>query len=333
MTTNLKIIAEIASAHEGNLDLLKHLLISSKQTGANFVKLQIYKFKELVHVVKGEKYNLQRNEISKTDWEKIISFSKDNSIQLIIEPYDLESFDITKSQEAVVGYKVPTADINNKELIQHIAAEGKDIYLGIGGAYEEEINDALEIITRNDYQNIVLMHGIQSFPTKVEDCLLYKIPHLRKRYNLDIGYADHIDADNKIMSFTVPAIAVAMGANVIEKHITKDRAAKSFDYYSALNPHEFSEFVEFINMASQSIGSDCGDELNLAEIEYRNKMKKFAILNNDVCIGDSLSHADVCFKRVNLPGISRSDFTNMQDAKFNKNLKSGQPILREYLDE
>ena len=81
-----------------------------------------------------------------------------------------------------------------------------------------------------------------------------------------------------------------------------------------------------------SLGKPNGLRLNEAEIEYRNKMKKFAILKSDVSKGEKLSSVEVCFKRVNFDGISRRNFIEYKDLRFNKNLEAGSPIKKEYLD-
>ena len=332
MKSQIQIIAEIASAHEGNLELLKSLILKSSKTGADFVKVQIYNFEELVHKIDGVKTNLEGNELSPNEWIEVIKFSGHHSINLIAEVYDLKSFEITKSRNEIFGYKIPTADINNHELLIGVAKEGKPIFLGIGGANEDEIFDSISIINKYASSEIILMHGIQSFPTKIEDCLLQKLISLREIFNLKTGYADHVDAEDTIMSFTVPALAVSLGAQIIEKHITPNRAKKSFDYFSALNPDEFTHFVEYIHSVPLCVGNPDGLNLNEAEIEYRNKMKKFAILKNGVSKGEKLSSVEVCFKRVNLEGISRRNFIEYKDARFNKDLVAGSPIKKEYLD-
>ena len=308
------------------------MILKSSKTGADFVKVQIYNFNELVHKIDGIKSNLEANELSVEEWIEVIEFSGHHFINLIAEVYDLKSFEITKSRNEIFGYKIPTADINNHDLLIGVAKEGKPIFLGIGGANEDEISDSISVIKEHTSSEIILMHGIQSFPTKIEDCLLQKLITLRETFNLETGYADHIDAEDKIMSFTVPALAVSLGANIIEKHITPNRAKKSFDYFSALNPDEFTYFVKYMHDVPLSLGKPNGLRLNEAEIEYRNKMKKFAILKNDVSKGDKLSSVEVCFKRVNFDGISRRNFIEYKDLRFNKNLEAGSPIKKEYLD-
>ncbi len=332
MKSQVQIIAEIASAHEGNIDLLKSLILKSSKTGADFVKVQIYNFNELVHKVDGVKSNLEGNELSVKEWIEVIEFSGHHSINLIAEVYDLKSFEITKSRNEIFGYKIPTADINNHDLLLNVAKESKPIFLGIGGANVDEISDSISIINKYPSSEIILMHGIQSFPTKIEDCLLQKLVSLKEMFNLKTGYADHIDAEDTIMSFTVPAIAVSLGAHIIEKHITPNRAKKSFDYFSALNPDEFTRFVAYMHDVHLCVGKPNGLSLNDAEIEYRNKMKKFAILKNNVSKGDKLSSVEVYFKRVNLEGISRRNFLEFKDSRFNKDLEAGSPIKKEYLD-
>ena len=328
---DIKVIAEIASAHGGDKASLINLLEKADQTGADFVKIQVFNFTELVHLTEGETSDLEQIELSINDWLDILSFAESNNINLLAEVYDLPSLQILKNKPSIAGFKIPTADINNSELIKEVAKEAKPVFIGIGGAKIYEIEESIKELSLNGATKIILLHGIQSFPTKLEDSFLSKVPLLKEKFNLEIGYADHIDAEDKHLAILVPSIAVAMGAKYIEKHITLDRSKKGFDYYSSLNPDEFTNFIKLIKSTSLAI-SDVSDlELEAAEISYRNKMKKFGILNADVSKGQLLSESDIVFKRLAETGLTRVDLNQMLDHRFKDNYQKNMPIQKEHL--
>lgn len=332
---DIKVIAEIASAHGGDKTSLMTLLEKANQTGADFVKIQVFNFAELVHLTEGETSDLEQIEISINDWLEVLSFAESKNINLLAEVYDLPSLQILKNKPSIVGFKIPTADINNSELIKEVAKEAKPVFIGIGGAKIYEIEESIKELSLNGATEIILLHGIQSFPTKLEDSFLSKVPLLKEKFNLEVGYADHIDAEDKNLAILIPSIAVAMGAKYIEKHITLNRSKKGFDYYSSLNPDEFTNFVKLIKSTSLAISDVIDLKLEAAEILYRNKMKKFGILNADVSKGQLLSESDIVFKRLTEKGLTRFDLDQMLEHRFKDNYQKNMPIQREhlYIDE
>ena len=320
----LIVIAEIASAHGGDVTAIKKMIAAASATGADFIKLQIYQFDQLVAGDNSKFQDLKTIEIQPEEWIKILDYAAEINANLIAEVFDKESFILLKGRNEIKGFKIPTADITDIDFINLVCTENKAIFLGIGGATNVEIDKALECLGKHNEIETILLHGIQSFPTKVEDCLLSRIPILKEKYNCDIGYADHIDAEDTLLAFTIPAMAVSMGANVIEKHITLDRSEKGYDYYSSLNPSEFSDFVMFIRSACQSIGGpESYSTLTTAEISYRNNMKKFAILESKLEVGSSLDSALIAYKRTSVPGMTRGDIELQRKHSSIKNLEAG----------
>ena len=152
-----------------------------------------------------------------------------------------------------------------------------------------------DIFSNQDKKNISLMHGYQNYPTKLQD-LEIKNFFLKDRFGLDVGFVDHVDASSSYLSFLIPAMAVSV-EQYIEKHITLNRSKKGPDYYSALNPNEFYDFVKYLKLSSISLERQDFSIANENERIYREQMKKYAILNRDVEEGTDLSLDDIDFKR------------------------------------
>jgi len=321
----IKVISEIASAHEGDTVKLRELIFSAVSSDADFIKLQIFNFNELVASDNKVFSILKKVELGSFEWISVLDYAYSIGAKIIAEVYDDKSFNLVKGHKSIKGYKIPTSDINNFDLISVISNENLPVFIGTGGATQLEIDKAFNIF--KDREPPILIHGIQSFPTKVSDSYLEKISLLRNRYKCEVGYADHVDAEDKYLAFIIPAMAFSRGARYIEKHITLSRENKGLDYYSALNPGEFINFVKIMKQISGSFSDTNSIEfLGKAEIEYREKMKKYAVAKDQIKKGDPLTSECVVFKRTNEPGLSNFEFFNFINKEFNQDVNKNEVI-------
>ena len=152
------------------------------------------------------------------------------------------------------------------------------------------------------------MAGFQNFPTKIEDTNLGKISLIKETFKTKIGYADHIDSNQNLYSFSIPLMAYTLGAEIIEKHITLNRKSKSTDYYSSLDPKEFKKFVDFFKKSNKAFSAKKWD-LSNAEIKYRKFNKTFAVAKLNFFKGHKIKVKDLHFKRTNKSGITRDQLT------------------------
>lgn len=330
---SVAVICEVASAHGGDPSRLIELLKAAANADADWVKLQIFSTERLVSR-DSESYSLFKSiEISPQQWARIFDHAIGLQLRVIAEVFDMPSLEVAVSSGSVRAYKIPTADLGDTELVAAVCRQGKPVFIGIGGATTEEIDAIVEKVARHSDAELVLMHGFQNFPTRLEDSLLSRIPWLRDRYRCRVGFADHVDADDLEMARTVPAMAVVAGATVIEKHLTLDRAAKGFDYYSALNPEEFAQFVQHMRRVHAAIGKAANGELTPAEIAYRTKMKKFAVAEELISCGTVLRDARITYRRTSAAGLSRSEIAKFSDMRFNRDLQAGMTIEATHLEK
>jgi sialic acid synthase SpsE len=187
----------------------------------------------------------------------------------------------------------------------------------VGGVEFREIKYAYKQLS-NHSSDIILMCGFQNFPTKIKDVKLNKIIKLKKYFKSIMGFADHTDAEQKNLAFGIPLMAYSLGASVIEKHITKNREKKGNDYYSSLNPNEFSEFVTFLKTCQKAFGNSKEWQLSKAEIKYKKFTSKFAVASKDIKKGEKITKNNVIFKRTNQIGISQNDFALFTGKKISK---------------
>ena len=325
------IIAEIASAHEGNPDLAERLYRLAAETGADAVKFQIFRRDALLCHHHPKYASFGEIEMSAAAWRRLLQVAAELPPDLMVEVFDEESLALAEESGAVAAYKVPTSDLGNLPFLQRLAATGKPLHLGVGGAMLDEIDAAVACLRQAGAgERLVLMHGIQSFPTRLEDSHLAWIPSLLRRYGVPVGYADHVDAEEREWARLLPAMAVAVGARVIEKHLTDDRSRKGRDYYSSLEPAEFRSFVALLRQLPVALGGGDG-VLGDAGTAYRYLMKRQAVAARPIGAGAPLQAGDVVFKRTGRAGLAPLEMTQLYGRAVGRDIAADEPITREDL--
>ena len=325
------IIAEIASAHEGQKDKAIELFKEANKTDVNAIKFQIFKADKLLSN-RNDLFNDFKNiEIKFEDWEEILFSQKNNNKELIAETYDIESLEFAESLKIFKSYKISPSCLFDNQMINFYKKIQKPIILGVGGLEFDKIKKIYEEFKSKVFK-LVIMLGIQSFPTKIQDINLNQIKFVKKNLDCIIGYADHTDADEKINAFSLPLLAIGLGAEVIEKHITIDREKKGNDYFSALNPQEFSEFVSTLRNLSNVLGSSSEWSINKADKNYEKFVMKYAVAKNKIFKGDKISYDNIVFKRTNIIGISGYDFNKYIGKTLKKDLEPDEIIEILHLD-
>lgn len=331
-SNNVKIICEIASSHCGSVEKLYNLINKASSTGCDFIKLQIFDYNDLIHHNSKNFSVLKDIEISQDNWKKVFAYCSLKQLAIIAEPFDLKSLELVKNFSNISSIKIPTTDLGDTDYIDLVCSFAKFVIVGVGGATLDEIQNITSSFKQHKNIECVLMHGFQNFPTELQDIQLSKISWIKDNFDLRIGFADHINGDFTELSRTVPCMAMSLGAEYIEKHITLNREDKEFDYYSALNPDEFKSFVAFLKMAFFSLGTSNGGKLSEAELNYRNLMKKFAVLNQNVSKGQILKTSQVDFKRVDKVGLTRNQFENLTLKKINNDYLEGTVLSEKFFE-
>ena len=230
----------------------------------------------------------------------------------------------------VNGYKIHSSDLTNLVLLNLIKDTSKKIFLSTGGSTIEEIAYATNTL-KNSKKRLVLMHGFQNYPTQIDNCDLLKIKMYKNIFgkHCDIGYQDHLSGEDPL-NFTTPLIAIGMGAQFLEKHVTMDRSKKGVDYYSSLEPKEFKSFVNLVRDSERSIGEN-PESINKKEENYRNNVKKVWYLKKNIRKGDKIKENNLIMKR---PADNYVNCTNIEDLinkKSLENIDTNDPIRRSSL--
>lgn len=298
----LMIIAEAGVNHNGDLTTAKQLINAASQIGADAIKFQTFKTEALaVHGIKKAEYQrkytrsassqyemLKELELSYKDFQELFSYCSKKHIMFLSSPFDLESIDFL-DHLGVEQIKIPSGEITNYPYLKKIASLKKPILLSTGMADMNEIGDALTAL--NGHTNeITLLHCSSTYPTEMADVNLNAMDTLKRTFKKNVGYSDHT------LGIEVPIAAAALGACVIEKHFTLDKAMPGPDHHMSLEPDEFKKLVESIRNIEQALG-DGIKRPTTSELKNRDYVRKYLVAAKDIKKGEFFTQENLCAKR------------------------------------
>lgn len=249
------VIAEIGINHNGDVDVAKRLISVAVAAGCDAVKFQkrtvdvVYTAKELTTPrpnpfgeTNGDlKYGL---EFEHEDYAEIDQFCRSLKIPWFVSPWDEGAVDFMESFDTPV-YKIASASLTDDNLLRHVRKTGKPVVASTGMSTYEEIDHAVEVLGKD---NLILMHTTSTYPAKYEQLNLRAIPAMRERYGVPIGYSGHETG------IPTSVAAAVLGACMIERHITMDRAMWGSDQAASLEPNGISRLVRDVRLVEQSLG-------------------------------------------------------------------------------
>lgn len=250
------IIAEIGINHNGDIDIAKKLIDVAVIAGCDAVKFQkrtvdvVYSQEELARPREnpfGETNgDLKRGlEFGIEEYKQIDTYCKEKGIQWFASCWDEASVDFIDKFD-VPAYKIASASLTDDELLKYTKAKGKPIILSTGMSSIEEVDHAVEILGKD---NLILLHTVSTYPAKYEDINLKAMKALKDRYDIPVGYSGHETG------IATSSAAVAMGACVIERHITLDRAMWGSDQAASLEPNGLNRLIRDIRLIEAAFGS------------------------------------------------------------------------------
>ncbi len=321
----VEIIAEIANAHQGRPEIALELANAIISSGADSVKFQIYFAEELLTKNHPRYEHFKKQSFSVEAWSHIIKEVKRTGVNLYADLFGLKAFDVAMNN-GVDGYKIHSSDLSNERLLGMLSNTDKKVFLATGGSTIPEIKYAIDVVNSlGKPSEIVLLHGFQAFPTKVEDSVLSRMAKMKEMFgdSVTIGYSDHVDAEDKFATI-LPLMAIPYGITCIEKHVTLDRSKKGIDYYSSFEPREFKEFIKDVRIAEKSIGEK-PLSFSDAERHYRHMMKKCWVASLDLEKGKAISNSDIIMKRT-AEDVHSTQYWNISGKKLLTDIKEETPL-------
>jgi N-acetylneuraminate synthase len=267
-------IAEIGINHNGDIDIARKLISAALLSGCDAVKFQkrtvnvVYTPEELAKprespfgLTNGD---LKRGlEFSEDQYRAIAEYCKMHNIVWFASCWDEGSVDFVAAFDPPC-FKIASASLTDDNLLRHHRKFGKPLIVSTGMSTLDEIDHAVEVLGRQD---LVLMHTTSTYPSKVDELNLAVIPKLKERYGVPVGYSGHE------VGLATTVAAVALGACMIERHITLDRAMWGSDQAASVEPQGFSRLVRDIHAVEQAMG-DGVKRVYDSEVPIRQKLRR-----------------------------------------------------------
>jgi len=299
------IIAEAGVNHNGSIELAYKLIDIAVEAGADAVKFQTFKAENLVTKSADKAdYQKQTTDESESQFEmikkleldfdihkKLINYCKEKDIMFLSTPFDHESIDLLNELQLQI-FKIPSGEITNLPYLRHIGLLNKKVFLSTGMSNLQEVGDALTVLINSGTlkENITVLHANTMYPTPMEDVNLNAMQTIHKEFGVAVGYSDHT------LGIEVDIAAVAMGASIIEKHFTLDKAMDGPDHKASLEPDELKAMVSAIRNIEKALG---GYEKKPSPSESINidVARKSIVANQIIKKGELLSKKNITIKR------------------------------------
>jgi len=250
------IIAEIGINHNGDLGIAKEIIDAAVRAGVDAVKFQKRTPEACVPL---EQQGQMREtpwgyisyldyrykvEFDEEEYQEIDRYCAERGIDWCASAWDEGSVDFLERFNPIC-YKVPSASLTDHALLKHIRSKGRPLILSTGMSTQEQIEEAVSVVGT---ENLAIMHCTSAYPCDPEELNLKMIQTLKDRYPCPIGYSGHE------VGLVPSAVAVALGATLVERHITLDRAMWGSDQAASVEPGGFARLVKYIRVTEQSLG-------------------------------------------------------------------------------
>jgi len=321
------IIAEAGVNHNGSMELAMRLIDAAADAGVDYVKFQTFKAANLVTKEAKQAEYQQRNaqdnsqyamlkklELSQEQHYELIEYCKQRGVRFLSTAFDFESVDFLHSLNLGV-WKIPSGEITNYPYLRKIAQFGEPVILSTGMSTNEDIDAAIQALCDNGLkpEQITLLHCNTEYPTPMQDVNLRAMQQMREMFGVAVGYSDHTPG------IEVPIAAVALGAEVIEKHFTLDRTMPGPDHKASLEPQELKAMVSAIRNIEQALGDG---EKRVSESERKNMTiaRKSIVAARDIMQGELLTEENLTTKRPG-NGISPMRWNDVVGSKAVRDFK------------
>ena len=322
------IIAEVGVNHNGCMNVAKELIEVAFQSGADIVKFQTFKSEELTTDIAplaeyqlknspeftNQKKLLSKLELSEENHISLKNYAEDLGIEFLSTAFTTQSVDLL-TRIGIRRWKVPSGEINNIPLLQKIALQNQPTILSTGMCTLGEIEIALETLYKSNLQKdkITVLHCNSAYPTPMEDVNLKAIRTIKECFDISVGYSDHT------CGIEASIAAVAIGAQIIEKHITLDKNMQGPDHKASIEPEELHNLVSAIRNVEKAIGNGIKKPTN-SEMKNIKVVRKSIVASDYIEKGDLFTKDNLCIKRPGT-GLSPTMFDLLLGMKSNREYK------------
>lgn len=310
MSSHVVIVAEAGVNHNGSLTVAKQLVDAAVAAGADIVKFQTFKADKLVTSnAKTAEYQqrnagessqlemLRKLELTPDDHYSLVRYCGEKRIRFWSTAFDLDSVEYLHSLNLGL-WKIPSGEITNYPYLKKIAQYREPVIMSTGMCEMSDIDAAVNVFLKYGLakEQIIIMHCNTEYPTPMADVNLRAMLQIGKALGVKVGYSDHTQG------IEIPIAAVAMGAEVIEKHLTLDKSLPGPDQLASLNPDEFKMMVTSIRNIEQALG-DGQKKISPSESKNVSVARKSIVAASPIEKGDAFTENNLTVKR---PGTGLS---------------------------
>ena len=330
------IIAEAGVNHNGDLKTAIELVDAARAAGANVVKFQTFNADELVTkdaaMAEYQKVDttlsetqfemLKKLELTEDMHRTLHKYCSEKQIEFLSNGFDIASIDFLNNL-GMNFFKITSGEITNLPYLRHVGKMNKPIILSTGMATLDEVLAALNILEEagTAKNSITVLQCTSAYPAPITDVNLRAMISIREQLGVNVGYSDHT------MGIEVAVSAVALGAKIIEKHLTLDKNMAGPDHKASLEPVEFESMVKAIRNIEKALGNGvkapAPSEISNVEIA-----RKSIVANENIAQGDRFTPANLTTKRPG-SGISPMKWDQIIGRTANRNYKSNELIIDE----
>jgi N,N'-diacetyllegionaminate synthase len=297
------VIAEAGVNHNGSLEIAQQLVNAAVEAGADAVKFQTFTAEKLISATapkadyqketttaaEQQLEMVRRLEMPEQMTRSVAAHAANVGIIFLSTGFDEQSIDLL-DDIGVPAFKIGSGDVTDLPLLEFIGRKRKPVILSTGMSYLEEVQSAVETLLTSGCPNVALLHCVSSYPADPEEANLRALQTLRETFNTPVGFSDHF-LDNEIA-----IAAVALGANIIEKHITLDVNLPGPDHRASLSPDRFKSLVQSIRTVERSLG-DGMKRPRPGEQNVREVARRSIVAASTITAGAIITREMVAFKR------------------------------------
>ncbi len=289
------VIAEIGVNHDGSLLKAHRLIEAAHMAGADAVKFQTFTASEVAsaeaplaryqrkHGADNQRSMLEHYEFDARDWQELARAVRDLGLDFMSTAFGPRSLDLVESL-APVAHKIPSGEITNHRFLADIAALGRAVIISTGMSTEFEVAEALKVFPAD--AQVCLLHCVTAYPAPLVSCNLNAIPYMRARFGRPVGWSDHT-AEHVAVS-----MAIALGAPVLERHLTEDRSSAGPDHAASDTPSMFAEYVNIARASAAAMGT-LGKSRSGSEVENMAVARRSWYATRDLEVGVPLASEDL----------------------------------------
>lgn len=324
----LMFVAEISANHLGSLNRAHELIEAAAESGADAIKLQTYKPESMTLNLEGfsvsqshslwsgiNLFQLYKEAMTPWEWhEELFEHAKKLGLDAFSSPFDITAVDFLEKLDCPI-YKIASLETGDVDLISYVASKGKPMIMSTGASTLSEIDQAVKAVGSAKNQ-LTLLVCTSAYPAEAKDAHVRRVLTLKKVFNVDVGLSDHT------LGIGVSLAAIALGATVIEKHLTLKRRDGGHDAAFSLEPDEFKVLIEEGKQTLASLGNS---EWLIQETEAESRrLRRSLFISRDVKKGEQATRENIKALRPNSGGPIGS-IGEIIGKRFTRDLKMGDP--------